>query len=43
MESGFAGTGLVSMRERAAMIRGQLSISSAPGHGARIELIVPLP
>jgi signal transduction histidine kinase len=38
-----AGNRLVSMRERAALIRGRLRISSAPGHGARVDLTVPLP
>jgi signal transduction histidine kinase len=39
----FAGTGLTSMRERAALIGGRLTVSSAPGHGTRVELIVSLP
>jgi signal transduction histidine kinase len=38
-----AGTGLVSMRERAAQIGGRLVISSTPGQGTRVELYVPLP
>ena len=35
--------GLASMRERAALIGGTLTISSAPGRGAHIDLYVPLP
>jgi signal transduction histidine kinase len=34
--------GLVTMRERAAMTDGELSISSAPGEGTRVKLTVPL-
>lgn len=35
--------GLVGLRERAQVLRGSLSISSAPGRGTRIEARVPLP
>jgi signal transduction histidine kinase len=35
--------GLLNMRERAEMIRGRLSIESAPGKGTTIILNVPLP
>jgi signal transduction histidine kinase len=38
-----AGAGLASMRERADLIGGRLTIASAPGRGARVELLVPLP
>jgi signal transduction histidine kinase len=34
--------GLVNMHERAAMTDGDLSISSAPGEGTRVTLVVPL-
>jgi signal transduction histidine kinase len=34
--------GLVSMRERAALIGGELSIASAPAGGTRVRLLVPL-
>ena len=34
--------GLVSMRERAALIGGRLTISSSPGHGTHVEVLVPL-
>jgi signal transduction histidine kinase len=40
-ESG--GTGLASMRERASLLGGSLTVSSRPGHGTVVELIVPLP
>src|SRR5207248_2944113 len=32
--------GLANMRERAAKVRGQLAIASAPGRGTRVELTV---
>jgi signal transduction histidine kinase len=38
-----AGTGLASMRERAALAGGRLTLDSAPGQGAHIELLIPLP
>lgn len=34
--------GLVSMRERARLLEGQLSVDSAPGRGTRVMLVVPL-
>jgi len=34
--------GLLNMRERAEMIRGRLSIESAPGEGTTITLDIPL-
>jgi signal transduction histidine kinase len=37
-----AGTGLTSMRERAALLGGRLTIASTPGRGAQVELLVPL-
>jgi signal transduction histidine kinase len=40
---GAAGTGLASMRERAAMLGGRLRIASAPGQGTVVELLAPLP
>jgi signal transduction histidine kinase len=39
----FGGTGLASMRERAALIGGQLTIASVPGHGTSVELRASLP
>jgi signal transduction histidine kinase len=36
------GLGLTGMRERAALMEGRLRIVSRPGHGARVELVVPL-
>ncbi len=35
--------GLVGMRERAALLRGRLSIESTAGRGTRIDIDVPLP
>jgi len=39
---GRGGTGVLSMRERAAMLGGMLTISSRNGQGTRLELLVPL-
>ena len=41
-ESPAAGTGLATMRERAALLGGTLVIASKPGHGTSVELNVPL-
>jgi signal transduction histidine kinase len=35
------GFGLTSMRERARALGGDLSISSAPGAGTTIEVVIP--
>ncbi|HET9895062.1 MAG TPA: ATP-binding protein [Streptosporangiaceae bacterium] len=35
--------GIASMRERAALVGGKLAISSSPGQGTQVELVVPLP
>ena len=35
--------GIIGMRERAALLRGQLSIESTPGRGTRIDIDVPSP
>jgi signal transduction histidine kinase/ligand-binding sensor domain-containing protein len=40
-QTGRGHFGLVGMYERAARIRGKLTISSSPGGGTRVELIVP--
>jgi signal transduction histidine kinase len=40
--TGAATAGLASMRERADVMGGRLSVSSAPGQGTEIELFVPL-
>jgi signal transduction histidine kinase len=37
-----AGMGLASMRERVAVLRGQLAINAAPGAGTRITVHIPL-
>ena len=33
--------GLLGMEERAALLGGYLAIQSQPGHGARIEMMIP--
>lgn len=38
-----AGSGLATMRERAALLGGRLAIVSKPGHGTSVELSAPLP
>lgn len=40
-EKGQAGLGLLGMRERAAMLGGQLTIESAPGTGTTVHLQIP--
>jgi signal transduction histidine kinase len=40
--SGGRGLGLTSMRERASALGGHLTVESAPGHGSRIIVAVPL-
>ena len=35
------GMGLAGMRERLKMVDGNLSIESSPGHGTRLEAIIP--
>lgn len=37
------GLGLVSMKERARLVRGTINIDSAPGKGAKITVQVPVP
>ena len=34
--------GVLSMRERAAQVRGQLTIASTPGNGTQVEAVVPV-
>jgi signal transduction histidine kinase/ligand-binding sensor domain-containing protein len=34
--------GVLSMRERAAQVRGRLTIASKPGNGTRVEAVVPV-
>jgi signal transduction histidine kinase len=41
-DTGPAGFGLESMRQRAAVIGAQLSVTSAPHDGSRVELVMPL-
>ena len=38
-----SGNGLRNIRSRLAQIQGRAEIQSAPGHGARVELFVPMP
>ncbi|HEU5385064.1 MAG TPA: ATP-binding protein [Streptosporangiaceae bacterium] len=37
-----AGIGLSSMRERAALLGGRLTVASTPGQGTQLELLIPL-
>lgn len=37
------GLGLTGMQERAALLNGRLEIHTAPGHGTRVEVYIPLP
>jgi signal transduction histidine kinase len=37
------GTGLASMKERATILGGTLSLASAPDKGTKVEIFVPLP
>jgi signal transduction histidine kinase len=39
---GNLGLGLISIKERVQLIHGSLSVSSAPEHGTRIEVYVPI-
>jgi len=41
MDQKAAGLGLISMRERAEVIGGRLTIRTAPGAGTRVEVAVP--
>jgi len=34
--------GLTTMQERARQLGGELKISTAPGHGTQIEILVPI-
>ena len=36
------GNGLLNMKRRASDLRGEFSVQSVPGGGARIEVVVPL-
>ncbi len=40
---GHGGIGLISMRERAHSVNGELTITSQPGHGTQVTLEIPLP
>jgi signal transduction histidine kinase len=42
-EAADSGSGIASMRERAALVGGRVVVSSTPGHGTRVELHLPLP
>lgn len=37
------GTGLASMKERASLLGGTVSVASTPGEGTRVEVLLPLP
>jgi len=36
------GIGLINIRERAKLLNGQCEITTAPGHGCRLHIIIPL-
>ncbi len=38
-----AGSGIIGMRERAALLKGTLTILSSPGHGTTVQVTLPLP
>jgi signal transduction histidine kinase len=40
---GVGGLGLISMRERARLANGELSVDAKPGHGTLIKLVLRLP
>ena len=40
--TGRDGLGLASMRERVNLVGGELTVTSAPGHGATIRVRVPI-
>lgn len=42
LESQAGGLGLISMRERARLVQGHLTLTSKPGHGTRVDVRVPL-
>jgi len=39
--AGDGGFGLIGMKERASLLGGELRISSVPGAGTQIEVLVP--
>jgi signal transduction histidine kinase len=39
---GLGGIGLISMKERAYSVKGKLTITAKPGHGAQITMEIPL-
>ena len=41
-ERAFGHYGVISMRERAAQVRGRLTIASAPGEGTSVETVIPV-
>jgi signal transduction histidine kinase len=40
---GLGRLGLLSMKERVRLVRGTLTVSTAPGRGTHLEVCVPLP
>jgi signal transduction histidine kinase len=42
LDAAARGTGLAGMRERSALIGGQLTVDGNPGKGTRVELVIPL-
>ena len=41
-ERAFGHYGVISMRERAAQVRGRLTIASVPGEGTSVETVIPV-
>ena len=41
-EHHMGGLGLISMRERARLVRGHLALTSKPGYGTRVDVHVPV-
>ena len=42
IEVGRGGFGLIGMRQRARLLRGDVSVTSAPGKGAKVEARIPI-
>jgi PAS domain S-box-containing protein len=42
LERHTGGLGLIGMRERARLVHGQMTLTSKPGHGTRVDVRIPL-